>query len=192
MPRVSVREVILETAVAELHRNGFAACSVDTITKAAGVPKGSFYNHFKSKEALGAEAVARYTAESSWREPDAEGLSAVERLRHRFQVMRDVVVEHEFTRGCLIGNMGAEQADHSAVIRAQVEASLASWSDSVVELITAAQAEGDVAAGQDAARLGRFVLNAFQGTLMRTKVVKTTEPFDDFFAVVFDGLLARA
>ncbi|MCU1679783.1 MAG: transcriptional regulator, TetR family [Amycolatopsis sp.] len=191
MPRPSVREVILDTAVAELHRTGFAACSVDTITKAAGVPKGSFYNHFKSKEALGAEAVARYAEGSGWGDGEPADMRAVERLRHRFELMRDVVIEHEFTRGCLIGNMGAEQADHSAVIRAQVDVSLKGWSESIGELILTGQAEGDIAAGQEPERLGRFMLNAFEGTLMRVKVVKTTEPFEDFFGVFFDVLLCQ-
>src|SRR5712664_1441331 len=62
MPRVSVREEIVESALVEFHRRGFSACSVEDITRAAGVPKGSFYNHFKSKEELGAEVVRRYSA----------------------------------------------------------------------------------------------------------------------------------
>ena len=39
---------------------GFAACSVQDITEAAGAPKGSFYNHYESKEALAAEIVTAY------------------------------------------------------------------------------------------------------------------------------------
>ena len=39
------------------HTRGFNGCSVQDIVDAAGVPKGSFYNHFDSKEALGVEAA---------------------------------------------------------------------------------------------------------------------------------------
>src|SRR5258708_4888280 len=55
-----VRERLLEAGVATFHRLGFNGCSVQDITEAAGVPKGSFYNHFESKEALGAAALEHF------------------------------------------------------------------------------------------------------------------------------------
>lgn len=188
MPRASVREVIVETAVQEIHKYGYAACSVDTITKAAGVPKGSFYNHFKSKEDLGAEVVRRYATESEWHR-STPGLSPVEQLRARFTTMADLLVGNDFTRGCLIGNMAAERADHSDIIRTQVAISLGTWSDSIIQAIKEAQAAGEVGADLDADRLGRFVLNAWEGTLLRVKADKNTQPLDDFFTVVFDTIL---
>ncbi|MEU4667463.1 TetR family transcriptional regulator C-terminal domain-containing protein [Amycolatopsis sp. NPDC023774] len=188
MPRPSVREVIVDTAVTEFHRYGFAACSVDTITRAAGVPKGSFYNHFKSKEDLGAEVVARYAESSGWRDEHGD-LGPLDTLRARFTVMRDVLVDNEFTRGCLIGNMGSERADHSPVIRKQVGASLTHWSDSITDSIRQAQAAGEVKGDKDPELLGRFVLDAWEGAIIRTKVAKSVAPLDDFFDVVFGSLL---
>jgi TetR/AcrR family transcriptional repressor of nem operon len=189
MPRASVREVLVESAVAEFHRNGYAACSVDTITRAAGVPKGSFYNHFASKEALGAEVVARYAAGSGWSDEIDPALTPLGRLRARFQAMIDVLTGNGFTRGCLIGNMGAEVADHSPVIRAQVELSLDGWSASIAESLREARAAGELAGGPDAELLGRFLLDAWQGAIMRCKVAKSVEPLDDFLTVVFDSVL---
>jgi TetR/AcrR family transcriptional repressor of nem operon len=189
MPRPSVRENIVEAALVEFHRRGFNACSVEDITKAAGVPKGSFYNHFKSKQDLGAEVVDRYTTGSGWLTELLPGQTALEQLRARFTMMKDVQVGYKFTRGCLIGNMGTEVADHSGVIRDQVGASLAVWSGSIAESIRAAQEQGEVSAGLDADQLSRFILNGWEGALMRAKVVKTAEPLDDFFDVVFGNLL---
>jgi TetR/AcrR family transcriptional repressor of nem operon len=189
MPRPSVRENIVEAALVEFHQRGFTACSVEDITKAAGVPKGSFYNHFKSKEVLGAEVVDRYTTGSGWRAEYGPDVTPLEQLRARFSAMKDTQVEYGFSRGCLIGNMGSELADHSAVIRAQVDTSLEGWSDSIADSIRDAQACGELADGRDADRLSRFVLNAWEGALLRAKVVKSAEPLDDFFAVVFEDLL---
>ena len=62
MPRHNVREQIVEAGLKTLLEKGFNACGVRDITDAAGVPTGSFYNHFASKEALGAEIVERYGA----------------------------------------------------------------------------------------------------------------------------------
>ncbi|GAA2818769.1 TetR/AcrR family transcriptional regulator [Crossiella cryophila] len=190
MPRPSVREVIVETALVEFHRSGYSACSVDAITRAAGVPKGSFYNHFRSKEELGVEVIGRYAANPEWsRDPDPSA-PPLQRLRARFGIMRDVMVGNEFTRGCLIGNMGSEQADHSVAIRAEVDTDLTAWSGAIAELVRQAQAGGTAPAGLDPDRVARFVLNAWQGTVLRTKVVRSGQAFDDFFTTVFDDLLA--
>ncbi len=189
MPRVSVREEIVESALVEFHRRGFSACSVEDITRAAGVPKGSFYNHFKSKEDLGAEVVRRYAAASGWRAELPNGLSPLEQLRARFGVMRGVLARREFSRGCLVGNMGTELGDHSEAIRVEVAASLESWSARTADLLRAAQAAGEISAALDADRVGRFLVNAWEGAVTRTKVIKSPEAMDDFFTVVFDRLL---
>ena len=60
-----VRERLLEAGVQTFSKSGFNGCSVQDITDAAGVPKGSFYNHFESKEALGAAALEHYWSEGS-------------------------------------------------------------------------------------------------------------------------------
>lgn len=103
----------LEAALVEFHRSGFAACPVETITRAAGVPKGSFSNYFRSKEELGAVVIERYAAGLGL-STDADPMpSPLERLRARFTAMRDVLAAHSFTGGCLIGNLGAKVAKKS-------------------------------------------------------------------------------
>jgi TetR/AcrR family transcriptional repressor of nem operon len=85
--------------------------------------------------------------------------------------------------------VGTELADHSMTISAEVAASLAEWSARVTELLRAAQAAGEIGADPDPERLGRFLVNAWEGAVTRTKVIKGPEAMDDFFAVVFDRLL---
>jgi TetR/AcrR family transcriptional regulator, transcriptional repressor for nem operon len=100
-----------------------------------------------------------------------------------------VLAGREFSRGCLFGNMGTEMADHSPVIRAEVAVSLDAWSARVAELLRAAQTAGEIRADLDPDQLGRFLVNAWEGAVTRTKVVKGSAAMDDFFAVVFDELL---
>jgi TetR/AcrR family transcriptional repressor of nem operon len=189
MPRHSVRDVIVETALGEFHRIGYNACSVDTITRAAGVPKGSFYNHFKSKEDLAVEVVAKYTAEAEWNGVTDPALTPLAKLRTQFRVMGDVLVGNGYTRGCMIGNMGEELADHSEPMRAQVRASLGGWAEGIAATLRAARAAGELTTDADPDMLGRFVLDAWEGALLRSKVVKSNQPLDDFFATAFGQLL---
>jgi AcrR family transcriptional regulator len=75
---------------------------VQDITEAAGVPKGSFYNHFESKEDLGAEVVLRYLESSNKTQPVLRDpkLSPYARLRKYFEGLVQVAEKKEFCGGC--------------------------------------------------------------------------------------------
>src|ERR1700692_2570248 len=64
MPRPSNKEKLLADGLGLVHERGFGASSVRDITRAAGVPQGSFTNHFASKEAFGLEVMDLYFANS--------------------------------------------------------------------------------------------------------------------------------
>src|ERR1700761_9011819 len=64
MARPSLREKLATSAVDTLHTHGFRGCSIQDITEAAGVPKGSFFNHFENKEDLAIDALRRYLQNS--------------------------------------------------------------------------------------------------------------------------------
>src|ERR1700742_1616985 len=112
MARHNVREQIVEAALETLLAKGFNGAGVQDITKAAGVPKGSFYNHFASKEDLGAEVVRRYSEAMAFRAEVVPAVSPLTELRGRFEASRDRLIGYGFERGCLLVNMGAEVADH--------------------------------------------------------------------------------
>ena len=58
-PKVTARDKILDAAIATVRAKGYAATSVDDLCASAGVTKGAFFHHFKSKHALGVAAAAR-------------------------------------------------------------------------------------------------------------------------------------
>jgi TetR/AcrR family transcriptional regulator, transcriptional repressor for nem operon len=188
MARPSVRSHLVESALLEFHARGFHNCSVEDITTAAGVPKGSFYNHFASKDALAIEALRQYQARSVWRTTDDGELPPLTRLRNRYLAMRDVLVERGYTRGCLIGNMGTELADLNPGVRAEVQASLDFRTAASAALLREAQQRGDLGPQHDPEVLGRFLVDAWEGVVLRTKVNKSAEAIDGFFSIL-DQLL---
>lgn len=191
MNKPKVREKILEAGLAALHGKGFNATSVQDITEAAQVPKGSFYNHFASKEALGAEIVKLYverSAPASAPLADAS-LAPLARLRGHLENMVGLASGGEQFYGCLLGNFSTELSGQSALIRGEVAASLADWTESVRTVIAEAQAAGDVPDAIPAAELAAFIINAWQGAVLRSKAEHSRAPLDLFLKLVFATLL---
>jgi TetR/AcrR family transcriptional repressor of nem operon len=175
----------------QFHTLGYNAAGVKTITDAAGVPKGSFYNHFDSKEALAVE-VLRHYGEGRLDDLTGGDPEPLARLKAHFEGLRAEVVRHDYTRGCLIGNFGAEIADHSEVIRATVRESFEAWAGAIAALLEEARRAGAVRADLDPRTTARFLLNAWEGTLVRARADRSAEAFDAFSATVFGPLLLTA
>lgn len=59
-PSKDARTKLLDAAMTVIRGKGFAASSVDELCQAAGVTKGAFFHHFRSKEDLGVAAAAHF------------------------------------------------------------------------------------------------------------------------------------
>ena len=118
MARPNTREDIVQAGLKCLVEKGFNAVGVQDITDAAGVPKGSFYNHFESKEALGVEIVERYGANQTRREILTDpSVPPLQRLRRHFDRISKLYADTNFTRNCILGGFSAELANQSETIR---------------------------------------------------------------------------
>jgi TetR/AcrR family transcriptional regulator, transcriptional repressor for nem operon len=161
MARHNLREQIVEAGLKTFLQKGFNACGVRDITDAAGAPTGSFYNHFASKEALGAEIVERYARENSRRRALRDKtLPPLERLRRHFAGLNQMYAGLEYGRGCLLGNFSAELADHSPLIRERLPALFASWTRDIEDAVRDAQADGATSSRNNPADVAAFLLDA--------------------------------
>jgi TetR/AcrR family transcriptional repressor of nem operon len=184
-----MREEIVEAALAQFHERGFNAAAVKDITDRAGVPKGSFYNHFESKEALALVALERYGDGQRLSDLADNAVEPVERIRKHFEFLRDRVVEFGIARGCLLGNFGAEVADHSDTIRTGVKSGFEAWAQLLSGAIAEGQAAGSIRQELDADQTARFLISAWEGTLLQARAFKSKDVFDSFFDLTVAGLL---
>lgn len=191
MPKPNVREKIITGAAEVFHRKGFNASTIDNIVDAAGVPKGSFYNHFKGKEDLAVEVIDRYRA--AFEHPslvDHEG-SPVARLTEYFGYLADRFAGDNFDKGCLLGNFANEMADHSPAIRARLTAVFDEWTDALAAVIRDGQQRGEIGSPQPAGRLAGFLLNASEGAILRTRCTRDGATMKDFHTLAFSVLDIR-
>src|SRR5260370_32402330 len=98
MARHSLREDIVEAALEQFHSHGYNAAGVKDITDRAGVPKGSVYNHFDSKEALAVVALERYAERRRLEDLADRSVAPLARLRRHFELLRAQPRQHVLTR----------------------------------------------------------------------------------------------
>jgi TetR/AcrR family transcriptional repressor of nem operon len=191
MSRASTKEQIVQAGLKILLDKGFNGVGVQEITETAGVPKGSFYNHFESKEALGAEIVERYGMDGTRRQVLLDrSLPALARLRGHFAGLNELFVKSKFERGCLLGNFSAELSNQSAVIRERLAELYQRWSRDIELAIADGQAEGTIPPDKNAADIAAFLLDAYEGALLRARVERSRAPFARFMQLAFDRILA--
>ena len=174
-------------------RSGYAATGLVELLREAGVPKGSFYNHFESKEAFGLEVVRRYYAAHDHRLAALAGAterSALERLRAYFDYLLAIAERAApDTRGCLLGMLALEMAGSSEPVRALVDDCFTRWQARVAELLRQAQDAGELGGEPDVQRLAGMLLQGWEGALMRARVSQDPEGLHDFIAFAFTRLL---
>lgn len=190
MPRESLKEPILAAALKVLQQKGFNATGVQDITEAAGVPKGSFYNHFESKEALGIEALERYWQGglNSLKILEDTDVAPVGRLKAYFHKLNLRARKLEYRPGCFIGNLGAEISDQSPVFRKRLATIFGVWSRAIEACVREAQADGSLRPDLDAKTIASFLLNSWEGAVLRSKVDRGWGPLEAFEEVVFTAL----
>lgn len=191
MAKPTTREKLLSAGLETLHKWGFNATGVQDVTDAAKVPKGSFYNHFESKDALGVEVVARWAAlAAARRQPLVDGSGPpLARLRAHFKALNQLGPTTGFSRGCLLGNFSTELSTQCPAIRVAVKTALDGWTRAVAQVIAEAQEAGDVSRNLPTDTLAGFVINAWEGAVMRSRVEKNQAALDAFLAVTFNKIL---
>lgn len=190
MPKPNARDQIFDAALKLLTEKGFNACSVQDITAEAGVPKGSFYNHFESKEALGVEIVASYGERGNWRDVLADqSIAPLQRVRQYFANLNELVIGRGFEKGCLLGNFSAELSDQSPAIRAGLAQVYANWTGMIAAAIADGQYDNSIGQELEADVLASFLLVAWQGATLRARAERKREPLDGFMEVTFRKIL---
>jgi TetR/AcrR family transcriptional regulator, transcriptional repressor for nem operon len=190
MPRPSTRERILAAGRDLIHRNGFSASGVAEITAAAGVPKGSFYNHYESKEAFGRAALDSYWQLGTEAFVPLRGKGpARKRVRAHFAAVDALVRPDDYAAGCMLGNFAIEAGPLSNELRDRAAALFESWTSGLAACLREGQADRSISAAVPPETLARFLIAAWQGAVQRAKVERNSRATAAFHATL-DAILA--
>jgi TetR/AcrR family transcriptional repressor of nem operon len=187
MARNSVRDKFIEAALKCFHEKGFKGTSIEDIAERAGAFKGSFYNHFESKEALAVEVVTLYgNATTSLLSIEGPS-SAYSRLKNHFESLAADQKNAEYKKGCLMGNFSIDISQAGEPLQVALEQAFHRWFAVLAIVVRQAQQEGDIDSSINPEQYARFLVNSWEGATNYAKVVRNPSPLVDFFAFTFPG-----
>lgn len=168
---LSHKERLIRAGGKLFYENGFHGTTVDAILAVAGVPKGSFYHHFGSKDAFGQAVLDRYMGfqgelVAQW--VARTELSTAEQVTGYYRDMAQIFVKSGFQTACLTGKFSTEVAATSDVFRPQLADQIDGWKAGLSKLFTRGQERGDVRLDRSAADLADVVLALIQGSFVLT------------------------
>jgi len=195
MPKPSHRDAIVAAGLKVMFRSGFHGSSVRDIVAEAGVPQGSFTNHFRSKEGFAEAVLNHYFAYVQGLVRAAledTSLTPRQRLRCYLDIITGKLAADHWSRGCLIGDLSLEASGQSEPLRTRLAAIYEEWRAPFAACIAEAQAAGELARTFEATDLAEFLLASWQGAMLRMKVERGPAPLERFKAIAFDTVFKEA
>ncbi len=181
-------DFLLEKGMQLLWSKGYNATSVNDIVLAAGVPKGSFYFYFDSKEDFAVKAIDKYFSDvvtPAFDILDDQNIAPRERIlsfyTYRSNVLKD---ELNCSMGCLASNLGSEMSEHSEEIRKKIADKEYMLQNKIVQVVQEAQQQGEIGNTMSATDLVTFMEDAGKGAMVTMKERNSAYPIDNFMNII--------
>jgi len=181
-------DFLLDKGMALLWSKGYNATSVNDIVKEAGIPKGSFYFYFESKEDFAVKAIERYFTLMFTPAKEIllnKSVSPKQRLldfhEYRHNVLKN---EMDCKMGCMACNLGNEMAEHNENIRTAILDKEQIVLSLITEVIQEAQDYGEIDNSMKAEDIAAFIEDAGKGAMVSMKEMKSSYPIDNLMNMI--------
>ncbi|GHF64997.1 TetR/AcrR family transcriptional repressor of nem operon [Amycolatopsis bartoniae] len=178
---VDTRRSILDVAQRIMARKGYSAVGINEVLAEAGVPKGSFYHYFASKDAFGEALLKAYFDEyiadmdRVLRQP---GRSAAERLAAYWQQWRETQSLDDCQGKCLAVKLGAEVADLSESMRLALKEGTDAIVDRLERTIAEGLADGSITIDGEPRGTAQALYDMWLGASVMAKIHRSLAPLD--------------
>ena len=173
-------------------RRGYNAVGIQDLLRDTGIPKGSFYHHFRSKEDFALQVIDAYASEvHHLLETTLSDASRapLERVRAFFGSVRDAYAAQGYL-GCFLGALGQELSGESAVFRQKIEGCVAAIAERLAVCLEEARDRGELPSATNATQMANVLVDAWEGAAFRTRLVRNGQPLDAVLDFYFAALKA--
>ena len=162
---------------------------INDILREAGIPKGSFYNFFESKENFGEEVIHHYGKQQyTWLKEILEDPSKTpfERIQKLYDDLKYYSREEQYLQGCMINNLSVEVAGLSEKIAKVADEEFRHWVEIIAQAIHEGQQTGEIRSDISAEHLAHFIHTNLYGAQSRMKATRSSEPLDMILFMTLD------
>lgn len=186
------RLLLIQAGTDVMLEKGYTNSGIQEVLSKVGVPKGSFYHYFDSKEDFAIAIIEEFDNDfTSTQLPllRDESISPKQRLRMHCENKIECMRSSQCRKGCLVGNLSQEMADQSEVLRHALSTVMGKWTDMFAACIEAGQQNGEIPKFSNPQKIAEFFISGWEGAVMRAKTIKSLEPLDTFVELMFDNIL---
>lgn len=189
-----LRTKLLDQGVSMFMEQGYHGTGIQEVVDNVGIPKGSFYNYFKSKEDFGSKAITHYS--DQFKEflqsiLETSKKDTLKSLNQFFDQLTKLFDEKDCRDGCLIGNFAAEISDSSTVGRETMSKCIGEWKDIMKEIIIRGQEKKVIRDDISPDEIADFLLNFLEGSLIRMKIEASTDPLKQMKKIFLNYALKK-
>jgi TetR/AcrR family transcriptional repressor of nem operon len=181
------RQVLLERGMAMLLKHGYHDLGVAALLASTGVPKGSFYHHFESKEAFALQAIDLYMKEVHGALDQLlgdESVPPLQRARNFFEAVESKY-RGEGYLGCLLGGLGQELSGVSDTFRRKVDECFSAIARRLAICLKEAVRRGDLPKKSDPQKLAELLVNCWEGAALRCRLRRDPAPLREMLDFYF-------
>lgn len=182
----ATKDRLLQVGLAMLLERGYGDMGIQALLDATGIPKGSFYHHFRDKEDFALQVIDRYTGEvhSGLDECLRDGSRPpLARVRAFFELSSEKYRSEGYL-GCLLGGVGQELSGTSEVFRRKIEECFQEIAARIAICLKEACERGDIPQGTDCRQMADLLIDCWEGAALRTRLRRDPAPLDamlDFY-----------
>ncbi len=190
----TTRTRLLEVGLTLFAKRGYHGTGIKEIVDTAHVPKGSFYNYFKSKEDFGIEIVRWHSADfwQKWHASiDTTAADPIQALHDCFETMLSEHLDCAVNTFCVVAHVIEEMCETSAECRITIKKQLDDMCSNLAVHIRKAQELGLARDDADANELAYLFWDAWQGSLLRMKIESSLEPVKQCVCLLLERIYRK-
>ena len=187
MGGVNKREHLIKTGQEVIWSKGYDRSSIKDITTAAGLPKGSFYHYFDSKEKFALEAMQEYV------DTNKEVLSYQEAslkvLENLIDLRIQAVIGINFSRECYMSTMCHAFSDQDESFRQAIIDSIDQSNSAIHSLLIQLRERGLIDPNLNIDHLVEYIDFSWRGARLKARIMKSAMPLLLFKRFLMEKIL---
>lgn len=177
----ATRQHILNTSFKLVLHKGFVGVGLQEILTTCGVPKGSFYYYFASKEAFGCALLQQYLADYKVKIDQLilqDEQSAYARLVALWQAWIDDPCHNDggWAENCLIVKLAAEVSDLSEDMRQILNFGVSKLTERIANLLSDGQQDGSIPQHIEPEKMAQTMYQLWLGAALLAKLAQNKQP----------------